>query len=175
MIWTVVLRTQQKWIHQHFYSSSTPHSEIGPGNLLSHHSVTTLPLLLPIVLMCAKLISTCLHASRNKRCNLQAPWTLIYLVLLLLLPPHGWATSCVSPLGWGISKRLGAGSHPCCHHAAGRCPWRGFTISPVCMTTPYTYPHWTGAAIYLLNRKSRTQTAFFVPGGVSSLKDTSIK
>lgn len=89
MIWTVVLRTQQKWIHQHFYSSSTPHSEIGPGNLLSHHSVTTLPLLLPIVLMCAKLISTCLHASRNKRCNLQAPWTLIYLVLLLLLPPHG--------------------------------------------------------------------------------------
>lgn len=117
--------------------------------------------------MCAKLISTCLQASRNKRCNLQALWTLIYLVLLFLLPPHG----CLSPFSHLSSGTRGSarGSEPDPICAVAMLP-AGIPEGalqpapqalPVCITTPYTHPHWTSAAIYLLNGKSSTEIASF--------------
>lgn len=116
--------------------------------------------------MCAKLISPCLQASRNKRCNLQAPWTSIYLVLLLLLPPHG-CLSHFSHLSWDEGSARGFEPDPTSAvtvlpaGAPGGAVQPAPQALPACITTPYTHPHWTGAAIYLLNRKSSTAMAFF--------------
>lgn len=129
-----------------------------------------LPLLLSILVpMHAKLILTCLHASRNRRCNLQAPWTLIYLVplLLLLLPPH----SCLSHSS-GMRDQQEAEPDAICAVATlpADVPEGALQPAPqalpVCITTPYTHPHWTSTAIYLLNGKSSTEAAaafFFSP------------
>lgn len=104
------------------------------GQLLlgnSHHPVTSSPLLLAIlVLTCAKPSSTCLQASSNKRCNLQAPWTSICLLLFLLLPPHG-CSNHFSHLSSGRrdQQEHRSPTHGCCRCAAGRCPRRSSTAS----------------------------------------------
>lgn len=96
-----------------------------------HHPVTSLPLLLPILVpMCAKSSSTCLQVSSNKRCNLQAPWTSIYLLLFLLLRPHGCQSHFPHLSSGRRDQQEGRSpTHGCCRCAAGRCPRRSSTAS----------------------------------------------
>lgn len=118
-------------------------SETVSGNLLSHYCVATLSLLLSVLFpLCVKLIFTCLQASRNKRCHLQSPRTLICLVLLSP-PPRG-------------SRSPGPVAGPAVLPAAGRCPRQPQPALPHCPSCSRT-----SAAMNSPHGKPTAQTAAF--------------